>query len=555
MLVVTGGLVTTILGLRLSAHSPLPSFIAAVTLVGAWFVIARRQAAITSDLKSINRWLERRWGWIVGAVAVAASITAVAFNTFAATGSDASGYLSYAGLLQDGQLMRPEPLAAIAKWTDGPTTLAPLGWRAALEPGFQVPTYAIGLPLLIAPFHALAGVPGASLVIVATLGIATVATAALANRLAGGVAAVIAAVWFATSPVALFESMQVMSDMPVTAAWMVCWWLVFKRHGLAAGIAAAIAVLIRPNLAPLAVLPLLALAARRRPDAVGWDFSPAIKSAIPIAVAIAVVASVQWLHFGSPLRSGYGTATEIYAVSNIAPNARLYAQWLVATHGPWLFIAPLALVIARRELVWTFAFAMLVILAYLVYAVFESWTYLRFMLPAMAVAMIAVSMLMTTVLRRAPVTVRVPAVAAGLLALASLNVAAAREHGVFRFADRQDRGRVIGERLADLLPVNAVIVSSEHSGTMRYYTGRTVVRWDLMAPAAMPDALDWLTLNGYQIWVVLDDWEEEPFRKKFPALAASSLDYEPAVESAAGVGIRTRAWRARRLIATSSNRE
>ena len=38
-------------------------------------------------------------------------------------------------------------------------------------------------------------------------------------------------------------------------------------------------------------------------------------------------------------------------------------------------------------------------------------------------------------------------------------------------------------------------------------------------------------------------------------LAAITLDYEPTVESAAAVGIRTRAWRARRFIARSSNNE
>ena len=64
-----------------------------------------------------------------------------------------------------------------------------------------------------------------------------------------------------------------------------------------------------------------------------------------------------------------------------------------------------------------------------------------------------------------------------------------------------------------------------------------------------------VTLNGYQVWVVLDDWEEEPFRRRHPTLAAIALDYEPTVESAAGVGIRTRAWRARRFMARSSNNE
>jgi hypothetical protein len=90
---------------------------------------------------------------------------------------------------------------------------------------------------------------------------------------------------------------------------------------------------------------------------------------------------------------------------------------------------------------------------------------------------------------------------------------------------------------------------------MRYYTGRPIVRWDLMDDAAMHDAVDRLTLNGFQVWVVLDDWEEELLRQRLPTLAAQSLDYEPILESAAGVGIRTRAWRARRFIAKSSNNE
>jgi hypothetical protein len=67
-----------------------------------------------------------------------------------------------------------------------------------------------------------------------------------------------------------------------------------------------------------------------------------------------------------------------------------------------------------------------------------------------------------------------------------------------------------------------------------------------MAPDAMPQALDWLRLNGYQMWVVLDDWEEESFRGKFPELARLSIDERPTVESTAGLGLRARAWRVRR---------
>jgi hypothetical protein len=548
---VTGGFVTTSLGFRFSSRSPLPSLVAAATSFVAWYIAAARRGAVTADLIAVDRWMTRHWRQPVGLIAIAAASIAMAFNTFSATGSDASGYLSYADMLWHGQLMRPEPLSAIARWADGPATLAPLGWRAALEAGYQVPTYAIGLPLLLAPLHAAAGVIGASLLAPLALAVVVFSTAGLAHRLGGSVSALLAAVWLATSPVALLESMQIMTDVPVTAAWLVCWWLVFTQKWGAAGVATALAVLIRPNLAPLAVVPALAVFLSRRdgsgvPGAATGRLTAGALFAAPLLLAISLVALLQWRYFGSPLRSGYGTPAEIYALSNIAPNVRLYAQWLLETHGPWLLLAPLALVLARRELTWMITFAALVIVAYLVYAIFESWTYLRFLLPAIAVAAIAVSALVATLMRRAPAALRVPAVALLTLALAAANLASAREHGVFRFADRQDRGRDVGERLAALLPVNAVIVSGEQSGTMRYYTGRTIVRWDLMAPGAMADALGWIALNGYQVWVVLDDWEEEAFRKKFPALAAASIDHEPTMASAPYVGIRTRAWRARR---------
>ncbi|MGH8954735.1 MAG: hypothetical protein ACRDVF_06920, partial [Microbacterium sp.] len=121
---------------------------------------------------------------------------------------------------------RAEPLSSIAQWANAATTLAPLGWRPAIEPGLQVPTYAVGLPLLMAPLNAAGGAVGTSLVIAFCFFIVVLATAALALRLSGPFAALIAAVGIASSPVALIEAMQPMSDVPVTAAWLVCWILI-----------------------------------------------------------------------------------------------------------------------------------------------------------------------------------------------------------------------------------------------------------------------------------------------------------------------------------------
>jgi hypothetical protein len=550
--VVTGGFVTTAFGVRLSAHSPVPSFTLAATCIIVWTITVVRRDALKSELDALSRAWTSRSPLAIAFVALTGVVIAGCFHTFSATGADASGYLSYTRLLLGGDLTRSEPLTAVAKWADGPATVAPLGWHAAAaasghSPAEQVPTYAIGLPLLLAPFAAVAGDIGAALAIPLMFGIAILATGGLAARLGDALAAVIAATWLASSPVALLHAMQVMSDIPVTAAWLVCWWYVWTNRGLSAGIAAAVAILIRPNLAPLAAIPALALLwGTTRPTSLPLQrraTGPAGRFAFPVAVACLAVGLLQWRYFGSPVRSGYGTAADIFTVGNVAANGRLYLTWLLETQGALLLVAPLALALRRRELTWMLPFAALVVVAYLVYAVFESWTYLRFMLPAMAIAMIGASVVVAATLRQLPLALRALAVPFVVLALATANLTSAREHGVFRFADRQWRGREIGEALAASVPVNAVLLSAEQSGTMRYYTGRSILRWDLLTRDAMPDALDWLRLNGYQLWVVLDDWEEEPFRWKFPELAAVSLDDRPTFESAPGVGIRTRVWR------------
>jgi hypothetical protein len=435
----------------------------------------------------------------------------------------------------------------------------------------------------MAPFHAAGGAPAASLVVPLSFALLVVAGAALAYRMAGAgsASALIAAVWLATSPVALVESMQIMSDVPVTAAWLLCWWLVFCNRPLAGGVAAACAVLIRPNLAPLALLPALCAAIRSYGPEAGDVDRNSVQAfrrgawrglifSIPVVAAGIITAYLQWRWFGSALRSGYGSAREIYALANVVPNARLYSQWLLETQGPWLMAAPFAAALpllagvsrrgqrdrlSARDVVFLLVFAAAVVVAYLAYAQFEVWTYLRFLLPALAVATIAVAAIVSGLLVKLPVALRVPVLALILLTLAAANITSARRLEVFRFAERHVRARVVGEQLAATLPVNAVIVSGEQSGAMRYYTGRTILRWDVMDEAAMREAVDRLTRINYHVWVVLDDWEEEPFRRALPALASAALDYEPVVESAAGVPIRTRAWRVRSLSVRSSNNE
>ena len=198
--------------------------------------------------------------------------------------------------------------------------------------------------------HAIAGIDGATAVVIASAAIAVWAT----GMLAGGMAGLIAAMLIAFSPVFLNQSFQPMSDVPVTAAWMLCFLLVRNGWSVWAGVACGLAILIRPNLAPLAIVPFL-IAPR--------------KSAftMPVAVAGAVVAFMQWLWYGSPLQSGYGSAGELFAFANVLPNARHHFSWLIAT-APVLFFAAFGFIRLKHQVHARalLVFAALVVVSYLV---------------------------------------------------------------------------------------------------------------------------------------------------------------------------------------------
>ena len=129
----------------------------------------------------------------------------------------------------------------------------------------------------------------------------------------------------AFTPVFLFQSIQPMSDVPVTAAWMVgCGYCSVRDLGIRdrdrvrdqgsgivgtvlAGAFCALAVLIRPNLAPLAAVPLFAIGLERSASCCLLHSGVDRRSML--------LMFLQWLWYGSPLRSGYGTADELFALA------------------------------------------------------------------------------------------------------------------------------------------------------------------------------------------------------------------------------------------------
>ncbi len=86
-----------------------------------------------------------------------------------------------------------------------------------------------------------------------------------------------------------------------------------------------------------------------------------------------------------------------------------------------------------------------------------------------------------------------------------------------------------------------MIVAGEQSGSMRYYTDRPILRWEAATPEALAAAIATLEQSRRPVYIVLDAWENEPFRAKFGALPVGALDWPPMLD--AGTSHRTQLWK------------
>jgi hypothetical protein len=86
----------------------------------------------------------------------------------------------------------------------------------------------------------------------------------------------------------------------------------------------------------------------------------------------------------------------------------------------------------------------------------------------------------------------------------------------------------------------------QHSGSVRFYSGRATLRYDLLDAAWLDRAIDHLESLGFRTYALLEDWEEEVFRERFGRQATQALGGGPlAVRRTAGGELRLFALRDR----------
>ena len=256
-------------------------------------------------------------------------MSGLSFCTYAAGGADSSGYLNQARLFSHGRSVDDSRLPG--SWPDGIDKLAPLGFRPTPDRRHLAPIYPPGYPLLMAPaflIHERAPLPGRAALRRAH-GVVDVCAGPQAARAGGrrrGRAAGRRPV-----PTFLYQLVQPMSDVPATAAWLLALYLAraeTMRRAVGAGLATSVAILIRPNLMPLALLVWVHVRARRRrrrPLATGGRVSDRDPS---LAVILGVIQSTR---YGSPLASGYGSVAICSDWRTSGPNLDRYPRWMIET--------------------------------------------------------------------------------------------------------------------------------------------------------------------------------------------------------------------------------
>ena len=476
---------------------------------------------------------------IAAIAAIAAAVAGAVWGTHVAGGPDSYCYLSQAELFASGQIAHSEPLAAIAPWSRGSEAFVPVGHvPAARRIGASVPMCSPGYPMAMAAAR-LVGGRTAMFAIVPLCGAAAVwLTFMLGRRLAGAGAGAMAAVLLAFSPAFLYQIVQPMSDVPAAAAWAAA--LVSVTHprlttsiarAMAGGMFTGLALLVRPNLAPLAVVVALVVFTVRP-----LDMRTIIRTWAAFAIgalpSVVIVASLQNAMYGGPLKSGYGDLDFLFRLDHVWPNLQRYPVWLIQTETPIVLLA-LATpwltrdAVTKRRVLWMLGFVLAVFACYIPYEVFDAWWFLRFLLPAYPALLVLTAAALGWVVERRGSRWRLAGYAACAIVAVMLVRESIQRHA-FGLWEFERRFRLAGEYVDSTLPPNALVFAAQETGSVRFYSNRVTIAWRALPPDALEPALAFVRAHDYRPYLLIENGEQQEFVDHFQAKSPiGSLAWPP----------------------------
>ena len=523
--VLSGGFVARFGGVPIASRDPLrPCVLALVLLIAARLLLgsdafARRVRTIAGTRRSAP-------ARVAALAAAGVLIVALAWSTRASGGSDSSCYLLQAESFAHGHVALQNRLAR--DLPDAPPELfAPTGWiPSRVHPPDAVPICGPGLSLFMAAPIAVGWRSGAFLIVPLFAAAGVWLTFLFGRALDEEIAGAAGAILFAVSPIVLFQAVQPMSDVPAAvlslAALVLCAGHTDRRT-IAAGFVSSLGILTRANLL-LPAVPLLFVLR---------DSRARIRFALSAAPAIAAAGLLNAVRYGTPFASGYGDAHSLFDVAHLIPNLARYPRWVAGAETPLVFLGLLAPALSwprwsRRVVVAAVAAVLLLFATYLAYSVFDDWWYIRFLLPALPILLV----LTLAVVRRGASVIHadVAAVVVVALVMGGWELYAGRIHRVLAVQSLEARFVVTGQYAARALPLNAVVLAVQQSGSVRYHGRRETIAWGAIAPGSLDATIESLARQGHAVFIALEDNEEPVFRTRFGAERFGRLDWPPRAE-------------------------
>ena len=123
------------------------------------------------------------------------------------------------------------------------------------------------------------------------------------------------------------------------------------------------------------------------------------------------------------------------------------------------------------------------------------------------------------------------------LVVCVLFIREARARNVFDLHRLEERYARAGLWVDMHLPLNALVITSWESGSIRYYGHRKTLVWDALDPAWLDRAIAYSRMRGLEPFLLFERWEEPLFRQRFARSTTSQLDWPPAAEIATQVRI------------------
>ena len=236
---------------------------------------------------------------------------------------------------------------------------------------------------------------------------------------------------------------------------------------------------------------------------------------------------IAWINnslYGSPLASGYGSLSALFSLSYIPINIERYGVWLVQSQTPLAVVGIAALLLPlkwiwptreQRQAALLLGACVVVVWAlYLIYMPFEAWWFLRFLLPAWPAMCLGAAAVVFRIAQTRGVSGRVAACAI-LAVVGAHNLFYASTHGAFPSGEGDHRYVSIAKMVEQATDPAAVVFAGQHSGPIRYYAGRTIVRFDMLDAAWLDRAVQWLNSQGRRPYFLLEEWETTAFQERF----------------------------------------